>query len=81
VAVRFIFRRRRLGLCDDVLSIAGNAVLLALWHDPRVMSAIAASGGLDEAFSLLAMLILPGIALGGIGGLVGAGTKRFSRSA
>ena len=64
-----------------VLSIAGNAVLLALWHDPRVMTAVAASGGLDEAFTLPAMLILPGIALAGIGGLVGAGTKRFSRSA
>jgi hypothetical protein len=64
-----------------VLSIAGNAVLLALWHDPRVMKAVAASGGLDEAFTLPAMLILPGIALAGVGGLVGAGTKRFSRSA
>ena len=62
-----------------VLSIGGNAVLLALWHDPRVMSAVAASGGLDEAFLLPAMLILPGTALGGIGGLLGAGTKRFSR--
>jgi hypothetical protein len=62
-----------------VLSIGGNAVLLALGHDPRVMSAVAASGGLDEAFLLPTMLILPGTALGGIGGLLGAGTKRFSR--
>ena len=85
VAVRFIFRRRSRGLCDD-----GDCLRLEHRRKrratravarPHVMSAIAASGGLDEAFSLPAMLILPAIALGGIGGLVGAGTKRFWRSA
>jgi hypothetical protein len=63
-----------------VLSMGGTAVLLALWHDAPTMSAIQASGGLDEAFQLPVFLILPGIALGGIGGLVGAGAKRFSRA-
>jgi hypothetical protein len=63
-----------------VLSIGGNAVLLALWHDPRVMSAIAASGGVGEAFVLPVMLILPGIVLGGIGGIAGAGTNRLWRA-
>ena len=63
----------------SVLTIGGNVVRLALWHDPRVMSAVAASGGLDEAFSLPAILILPGVALGGIGGLLGAGSRCFSR--
>jgi hypothetical protein len=65
----------------SVLSIGGNAVLLAIWHDARAMSAISASGGLDEAFLLPVMAILPGMVLGGIGGLVGAGAKRFSRAA
>jgi len=53
-------------------------LLLAFWHDERVMSAISASGGLDEAILLPAFLIVPGIVLGGIGGLVGAGAKRLS---
>ncbi len=62
------------------LSIAGNALLLAFWHDPRVMSAVAAGGGVGEAFSMPVMLILPGIVFGGVGGLAGAGAKRFWRS-
>jgi hypothetical protein len=36
---------------------------------------------MDEAFLLPAMLILPGMALGGIGALIVAGAKRFSRAA
>lgn len=59
----------------SVLCAASNTVLLAFWHDARSMSAIAASGGLDEAFLLPAILIVPGIVIGGIGGLIGAGTK------
>ena len=64
----------------SVLSIAGTAGLLAFWHDAPAMSAIAASGGLDEAFFLPAFLIVPGIVLGGIGGLVGAGAKLLLRA-
>jgi hypothetical protein len=64
----------------SVLSTIGNVVFLMFWHDARSMSAIAASGGLDEMFLIPAMLILPGIVLGGIGGLVGAGTRRLLRS-
>jgi hypothetical protein len=58
-----------------ILSIGGNAVLLALWHDAAAVSARAASGGIGEAFVLPAMVILPGMALGGVGGLLGAGTR------
>jgi hypothetical protein len=64
-----------------VLTIGANLVLLALWHDPRTMSAIAASGGIDEMFLIPAILTVPGTVLGGIGGLLGAGTRRFWRSA
>jgi hypothetical protein len=64
----------------SVLSMGGIAVLLAFWHDAPAMNAISASGGLDEAFFLPAFLIVPGIVLGGIGGLVGAGAKRLSRA-
>lgn len=63
-----------------IFSMAGTAVLLAFWHDPPSMRAITASGGLDEAFLLPAFLIVPGIVLGGIGGLIGAGAKRLGRA-
>lgn len=61
----------------SLLSIAGNAVVLAFWHDAQAMNAISASGGLDEAFLLPAFLIVPGAVLGGIGGLAGAAAKRL----
>ncbi|HEY7335334.1 MAG TPA: hypothetical protein VH639_10650 [Bryobacteraceae bacterium] len=61
------------------LSIVGNAALFATWHDPGTMSAIQDSGGLGEAFELPVVLILPGIVLGGVGGLVGAGISRLAR--
>jgi hypothetical protein len=61
------------------LSIGGNAALLGVWHDADVVSAIQASGGLGEAFELPVMLILPGILVGGVGGLAGAGIKRMTR--
>ncbi|MEO8077081.1 MAG: permease prefix domain 2-containing transporter, partial [Acidobacteriota bacterium] len=35
-----------------VVSIGGDAALLAFWHDPATMSAIRNSGGLDEVFIL-----------------------------
>jgi hypothetical protein len=60
-----------------VLSIGGNAVLLAIWHDPRTMAGIALSGGLVEAFTLPIFLILAGAAIGGAAGVVGAIVKRL----
>jgi hypothetical protein len=60
-----------------VLSISGTALLLAIWHDSRTVAAINGSGGLEEALLLPVWLILPGVALGGIGGLVGATAKRL----
>lgn len=61
----------------SVLSIGGSALLLAVWRDAAAMRAINASGGLDEVFFLPAVLIVPGMVVGGIGGLVGAGAKRL----
>jgi hypothetical protein len=54
------------------ISAAGAAVLLAFWHDPTTLAAIHASGGLAEVFVLPFVLILPGWALGTIGGIAGA---------
>ena len=65
----------------SALSIGGNAVLLVFWHDPEAMGAIAASGGLEEAFFLPILLVLPGIALGAIGGFAGVGARRLMRAA
>ncbi len=59
-----------------VLSMAGVALLLAIWHDPRTTAAIAGSGGLGEAFLLPAWLMLPGAVIGGVGGFFGAGVRR-----
>ena len=62
-----------------ILDFGGSAALLAIWHDPHTMSAISASGGLDENFVLPVFLILPGVVIGGVGGVVGATARRFAR--
>jgi hypothetical protein len=64
-----------------VLSVGGTSVLLAIWHDPQTMTAVSGSGGLEEAVLLPAFLVLPGIALSGMGGLAGATARRLVRGA
>jgi hypothetical protein len=58
------------------LSIVGTSLLLAIWHDPRTMTAIAGSGGLSEALFLPVWLVIPGVVIGGVGGILGAGARR-----
>ena len=60
-----------------LLSVAGTSLLLAIWHDPRTMAAIAGSGGLSEALFLPAWLVIPGVVIAGLGGILGAGAKRL----
>ena len=62
-----------------VLSTAGAAILLAVWHDSGTMTAIRGSGGLAEVFLLPTWLVVPGVVVGGIGGLLGAATRRMLR--
>jgi hypothetical protein len=50
--------------------------LLAIWHDPRTIAAIAGSGGLSEALFLPVWLVIPGVVIGGVGGILGAGVRR-----
>jgi hypothetical protein len=64
-----------------LLSIGGAAILLAIWHDSQTIAAINGSGGLEEALLLPFWLILPGLALGWIGGLAGVTAKRLVRTA
>jgi hypothetical protein len=60
-----------------VLSIGGVVLLLAIWHDPNTMTAIRGSGDLEESLVLPTFLILPGMAIAGVGGLLGATAKRL----
>ena len=63
------------------LSIGGVVLLLAIWHDPETMTAIRGSGDLEESLVLPTFLILPGMAISGIGGVAGALAKRLVRAA
>ena len=64
-----------------LISVAGAAILLAIWHDPQTRSAITASGGLGEVFELPFMMAIPGLLLGTVGGVAGklirSGTRRI----
>jgi len=63
-----------------ILAFGGTAALLAVWHDPRTMTAIRGSGGLEEDFVLPLFLILPGVVIGGVGGVVGATVRRLVKA-
>lgn len=60
----------------SVVTIAGEAAMLAIWHSPQIMAAIRGSGGLEEAFTLPIMMVFPGLLLGVIGGAACAALKR-----
>lgn len=59
------------------ISVIGCGLLLAIWHDPATLAAIGGSGGLDEVFLLPIFMIGPGVMLGTVGGMVGAGARRI----
>ena len=67
------------GLIAAALEIIGSGAMLAVWHDPRTLEAIARSGGLGEAFTLPFVIIVPGTILATLGGAAGklsAATRR-----
>jgi hypothetical protein len=41
------------------------------------MAAIGGSGGLSEDFTLPLLMVLPGVVVGGIGGIAGAAARRL----
>jgi hypothetical protein len=53
-----------------VLSSAGSGVLLAIWHDPATLREWHNSGGLDEAFVGVPLLLIPISLVSGIAGAV-----------
>jgi hypothetical protein len=54
-----------------LMSAAGAVLLLAVWHDPDTLQAIAGSGGLEEVFVLPFIMIIPAVIVGAAGDLVG----------
>ena len=62
-----------------LMSVTGSAILLAVWHDPQTMSAIAGSGGLGEVFVLPFMMIIPAVIVGSVGGAAGSLARRLAR--
>ena len=60
-----------------VLSVAGVSLLLAIWHDPATMSAITGSGGLEEAYVLPFMMIVPALIVGTPAGAIGSVGRRL----
>ena len=54
-----------------MISLAGAAFLLIIWHDPATFAAIERSGGLTEVFTLPLILVIPGALLSTVGGILG----------
>lgn len=59
-----------------VLSVSCTGALLALAHGPDTMAAMAGSGGLEEAFILPIMLVVPGTVIGTVGAVAAALGRR-----
>jgi VIT1/CCC1 family predicted Fe2+/Mn2+ transporter len=59
------------------VSVCGAGVLLIMWHDAATMAAIDQSGGLAEVFTLPVTMLVPGAALGTIGGVAGSISRRL----
>jgi hypothetical protein len=58
-----------------MMSAAGAAILLAIWHDPQTQQAIIGSGGLEEVFFLPFMMIVPALIVGSIGAAAGRASR------
>ena len=63
-------------IISSVISILGVASLLAVWHDTQTLAAIQGSGGLEEAFALPIMMVVPGVSFGTLGGLLGGAARK-----
>ena len=66
-------------LVAAVLSVAGVTVLLAIWHDPATLQAAADSGGIEEAYALPFMAVIPALIVGSVAAGIGSvGRRRYS---
>jgi hypothetical protein len=57
------------GAIGGLVSIAGTGIMLAFWHDPATLNAWRQSGGLDEAFVVVPLIM---VAVGAVMGTAGA---------
>ena len=55
-----------------VMSVLGVTMLLAIWHDPATLQAVADSGGIEEAYVLPFMAVIPGIIVGSVAAALGS---------
>jgi hypothetical protein len=53
------------------VSVVGSVVLLAIWHDPLTLGAVARSGGLSEVLTLPLLMIIPATLLAAFGAVAG----------
>jgi len=64
-------------LIAAVLSVAGVTLLLAIWHDPATLKAAADSGGIEEAYVMPFILIVPALIVGTIAATIGSVGRRL----
>ena len=62
-----------------VLSVAGVTLLLAIWHDPATLKAAADSGGIEEAYVLPFMMIVPALIVGTVAATIGSVGRKVVR--
>jgi len=63
-----------------VMSVVGAAILLAIWHDAETQRAIAGSGGLEEAFILPFVMIIPAVIVGSVASAAASLGRRICSS-
>lgn len=59
----------------SIVSVASVGVMLSIRHDPSTLDALARSGGVDEAFALPVLLVVPATIIGVLGGVAAAGAR------
>jgi len=64
-------------LIGAIISVAGSAIVLAIWHDAATLAAIDRTGGLSEVFVLPFVLVVPATLLAAVGGLLGCTIRRM----
>src|SRR5262245_35874686 len=62
-----------------VLSVAGDTLLLAIWHDPATLKAAADSGGIAEAYVMPFIMIVPALMVGSVAAAVGSFGSKVMR--
>jgi hypothetical protein len=64
-------------LIAAALSVSGVTILLAVWHDPATLKAVADSGGINEAYSMPFIMIVPALIVGSVGAAIGSVGRRL----